>query len=216
VTRILLAFAIVFVAVAAFATPALVGPSGLVLTPTTCVLPKDGVSAVTSFSAHNTIVTGSNYGAQANLEIGVTQYHHEGDFTAGGSNRRVLNVKYQAQAETNTQTGVAIGVLGAGEGGHPCFYVDFSRPMWPIEEGKPVGRAFIGVGAGGEHNDAMLPLDGLFGGVVYADHGNMALVEYDSRNVNGSLRAHVQGALSAQVAWIGDRQAPVYALTWQE
>lgn len=193
----------------AFALPSatVLGPTGLLLTPTADALGADEASiAVFGFEGGERAAYVFNYGIRANLEAGFARYTDR---------ETVVNVKYNFQPETDGTVGVALGVLDVTDQVNSAIYIAASKKMETNLPGITNFRLHAGLAAGGDANTT-LPLDGIFGGLSIDIAENiLVMVEHDGNNVNAG-GGILFGNFQAKFGVVGDDQSWFYGLTFTE
>lgn len=163
---------------AATAVPNLVGPTGLLLTPTAQTLQEDeyNLSAAT-IEGGDSLGYAMNYGVRPNLEVG---------FTRLPDAETIINAKYAIQPETARRIGIAAGVVDLTNQETTSIYAVGSKHV-NIKGLYGVNNFQFSLGlAGGGDNSTP---HGLFGGATFdIDKFATVILEHDGNSLNYGLR----------------------------
>jgi hypothetical protein len=202
VRRLLIAVVVILLialASAAWAQPSLIGPSGLMRTPTAGTLDalqfNVGVSNMWADGGPDESYVYANVGLTSRLELGITRAELE-DVEA----ETLLNVKFRFLGPIPGKLTLAAGATDITDQVDQSAYVVLTHEIGAgaISSGEPFTHPQVHFGAGSGQ------LDGLFGGlsVTYAGKTDLML-EYDGSDVNMGLRHVVLPRLSLAAAALG-------------
>jgi hypothetical protein len=202
-------------ATVAFSAPSLLGPTGLLFTPTADTLQVDENNLAVNHIAHlDNVQSTANLGVYPGLEVG---------FAGLAGSDTIINGKYSFQQEAAGKPGIAFGVLDLTGQLHTTLYAVASKRFSPAElYGIDNFRANLGLAGGG--SDDTIPLSGLFGGISF-DVAQRATVmlEHDGKSFNFGARGVVlrttssnklQHDLIAQIGSVGKGHDFTFGLSY--
>lgn len=198
-SKFILFCAVMVISLRLFAAPSLLGPTGLLFTPTADSLQSNSYN----ISAHliervDDPFLSFNYGLRDNVEIGFTRIADAGT---------IINAKYTFYPETASNVGLACGVIDLTDERNIALYGVASK-RFPLSNlaGLDNFRAHLGLSTGEEGN-GFIPLCRIFGALSFdIAHTVTAMVEYDGNTTNYGLRAEVYPGVNATIGIAGNDQ----------
>lgn len=178
------------------AAPSLLGPTGLLFTPTADALQQNtyNLSAQMIESVDDPLLS-FNYGLRDNLEIGFTRMAEEGT---------IINAKYNFFPETAEQVGLAFGVIDLTDERSVALYGVASKRFNLSNLTVDNFRAHLGISTGRE-GDEFIPLCRVFGALTFDIAKKCtAMVEYDGNSTNYGLRTQISPGLDATIGLAGN------------
>lgn len=180
-------------ATAASAAPNLLGPTGLLLTPTTEVLNKNAYN-VSLHSFEGDIEYAFNYGIAPKVEFGFSRFPNE---------ETVINAKYNILPETAKAIGVSAGVMDLTGEMKTTLYAVASKTFITTDELDGIQDVKVDLGLAAGDSDE-IPLSGLFGGVAIDLTKSASLMfEYDGDDFNYGGRYDFGHGIVGQLGFVG-------------
>jgi hypothetical protein len=199
VAGVLSLVALCMLALPACSAPSLLGPTGLLLTPTADALGQSeynlGFFVLDTDNANDNNVWVGNVGVSNGVEVGAARVKRD------GNRDTILNAKYGIRPETEGSPGLAVGVIDATDEIESTVYfvasASLTRMLKTHHKEITTPTVHIGVGGGG--------LDGFFGGasVVLGDVLTL-MAEYDTNDVNLGARLAVGPELRVHAGFINE------------
>ena len=183
-------------AICAGAAPNLIGPTGLLFTPTADALPANGYNVGAHLIEYvDDPSLAFNFGVRDNLEVGFARLANEGT---------IINAKYNFFPETEENVGLAVGVIDiTNEQNLTLYGVASKRFRLHNLEGIGNFRAHLGLATGSEA-DPFIPLYRLFGGMNFDIGRNLtAMIEHDGNSFNYGIRGDLVPGLTATFGFAG-------------
>ena len=180
----------------AVSAPSLLGPTGLLFTPTSETLKTGQANASISIvNDADEAAYGFNVGVSNNLEVG---------FTRLWSNDTIINAKYNLTREDAKKVGVSLGVIDVTDQLNSTFYVVGSKGL-EVSDLYGIDNFRVNLGISSGDSDAGVPLDGLFGGISFTVAKSVTLMlEGDGDSLNFGARAKLGRNFDVTAGVVGD------------